>query len=38
MTENRSALAFGLTGENHIRLAFGASEEEINEAFYRIKA
>jgi len=30
-------LAFGPTGENHLRLCFGGTEEEINEAFDRIE-
>jgi len=30
-------LAFGPTGENHLRLCFGGKEEEINEAFDRIE-
>jgi len=28
--------AFGPTGENHIRISFGGTESEINEAFDRI--
>lgn len=31
-------VAFGPTGEDHIRLAFGAAEEEINVAFDRLAA
>jgi aminotransferase len=30
--------AFGPTGEGHIRLSFGAAEEELNEAFDRIES
>jgi len=29
--------AFGPAGENHIRLSFGGTESEINEAFDRIE-
>ncbi len=29
--------AFGPTGENHIRMSFGGTESEINEAFDRIE-
>ena len=29
--------AFGPTGENHVRLSFGGTESEINEAFDRIE-
>ncbi|PIR67560.1 aminotransferase [bacterium CG06_land_8_20_14_3_00_33_50] len=32
-----SGIAFGPTGENHIRISFGVTEEKINEAFDRIE-
>jgi aminotransferase len=31
-------VAFGQNGEEHIRLSFGKTEEEINRAFDRIEA
>ncbi|MEK7555462.1 MAG: hypothetical protein AAB516_01420 [Patescibacteria group bacterium] len=30
-------IAFGPSGENHIRMSFGRSEKDINEAMRRIK-